>query len=271
MFRIKTAHRTYAIAATFTFAMLAPGASQAAAQSFNWTGGYIGGHAASGMGTADTTFTPLPDAGSFKSLKPITATNPLDPDAKGLMFGGQGGYNFQTGHFVIGGEGVFSISKMTGTVTVAPVTQNDGSNFDTDIGHPGAASFLMAGEDTKWLVHIRVRAGVQAGQAFVYGAFGPTIGSVNYTAETHFGPTTGVVNYVNYLVDITERRNGWHWGGGVEVAASKKVSLFGDFISYDLKERDATVDPVPDNPPFQVKNTWLTKATVLRGGVNFRF
>ena len=248
-------------------------------QSVSWSGLYVGAHLGNGTGTADTTFTPLPDAASFKSVKPITSADALEPNPKGAVFGGQGGYNFQAGHLVVGAEVVFSSSRMKGTVISKPIIQNDGSNFDTaicplfvpPICHPAADSRLTAGEETKWMMHIRARGGVQVGKVLIYAAIGPTVASVEYSATTHFGPSTF---YVEYPADKTETRHGIHYGAGGEFAASRKVSVFGEFLGYDLKAKTLTTDPLPAQDPdfaFQVSNSWLTKATVLRGGVNFRF
>ena len=72
------------------------------ASSYNWSGGYVGGHAGWGSGRANTSFTPLPNATSFIDLRPTT----LRPDPSGFNAGFQGGYNWQTGHFVVGAEAV---------------------------------------------------------------------------------------------------------------------------------------------------------------------
>src|SRR5467141_134698 len=97
-----------------------------------WTGGYVVGHAGWGRGRANTTFTPLPNATQFIDMTPTT----LRPDPSGFNGGAQGGYNWQIGHFVIGGEADISWSRMSGTARVAPIIMNNGSSF------PGAG-FLI--------------------------------------------------------------------------------------------------------------------------------
>jgi len=244
----------------FAVLILLGGSARAFGQT-NWTGGYIGGHIGTANGSVDTTFDPLPTAEFFIVLKPTTLT----PEPKGALFGGQGGFNVQSGHFVVGGDAVFSISKMEATLKVTPITENDGSLF------PGAA-FISAGQKTTWMLHVRPRVGAQAGQAFVYGAIGLSFVKVEDSAEVDYRPV-GTTDYVG-SVDIN--KHGWHWAAGVEVAASKAVSIFGEFMSYRFKTADQTesqtVDPVPAFPPYQVAYSWTTKpTTVLRGGVNFRF
>src|SRR6266446_563550 len=100
--------------------------------SYTWKGGYVGGHIGWGKGRANTAFTPLPNATQFIDMTPTT----LRPDPSGLSGGAQGGYNRQSGHFVIGGEADISWSRMSGTATVTPIIKNNGTPF------PGAG-FLV--------------------------------------------------------------------------------------------------------------------------------
>src|SRR5260370_33921921 len=93
--------------------------------SYNWTGGYVGGHVGWGRGRANTTFPPLPNATQFIDLTPTT----LRPDPSGFNGGAQGGYNWKMGHFVIGGEADISWSRMSGTATVMPIIKNNGTPF----------------------------------------------------------------------------------------------------------------------------------------------
>src|SRR5713226_3963306 len=90
-----------------------------------WTGFYGGGHVGYGWGRADTTFTPLPTAVSFFDMAPTT----LRPDPKGIIAGGQVGYNKQIAAFVWSAEFTISWSKMDGTATVTPIIRNNGSTF----------------------------------------------------------------------------------------------------------------------------------------------
>lgn len=260
MSRTETGRRLPATVAALAVLVLLGGSARAFGQGANWTGGYIGGHVGTANGSVDTTFDPLPTVGSFFALKPQTLT----PEPKGTIFGGQGGFNVQSGHFVVGGQGDFSISKMDATLKVMPITQSDNS-----VRPDG---FTSAGQKTTWMLNIRPRIGAQAGQAFIYGSVGLTFVKVEDTAEVDFRPS-GTTDYVG-SVDVNKR--GWHWAAGVEVAASKTVSVFGEFMSYRFQTANQTesqtVDPVPALPPYQVAYSWTSQpTTVLRAGVNFRF
>src|SRR5260370_29921325 len=85
--------------------------------SYNWTGGYVGGHAGWGRGRANTTFTPLPNATQFIDLTPTT----LRPDPSGFNGGAPGGDNLQTGHLVVGGGKDNSWARMSGNAQGAPL------------------------------------------------------------------------------------------------------------------------------------------------------
>src|SRR5713226_7742730 len=85
-----------------------------------WTGFYGGGHVGYGWGRADTSFTPLPTATQFFDMAPTT----LRPDPKGVIAGGQVGFNKEFSPWVLGGEFSVSWSKMKGDATVTPIIRN---------------------------------------------------------------------------------------------------------------------------------------------------
>lgn len=222
-----------------------------------WTGWYIGGHLGYGWGRANTTFTPLPSAAQFISLAPTT----LRPDPRGIVGGGQIGYNYQAAPFVYGIEFSMSASNMNGTVTQTPIIQNNSTSFN---------GTLTAHQDTDWLATLRSRLGVlptSDRRVMLYVTGGYAAGRVNYSANSDFRPQ----GTIQYPAAITSTRNGWTIGGGVEVAVAPKVSVRGEYLYYDLGTQSFTANPTPSNPPFQVSYTWQTKGQVVTGGVNFHF
>jgi outer membrane immunogenic protein len=230
--------------------------------SYTWKGGYIGGHVGWGRGRANTTFTPLPNATQFIDMTPTT----LRPDPSGFNGGAQGGYNWQTGHFVIGGEADISWSKMSGTATVTPIIKNNGTPF------PGAG-FLTAHQDTKWFGTVRGRMGITpTPRVLVYGTGGLAYGHVNYSANSDFRPGVPTpILFFQYPASLSKTKAGWTVGGGVEVGISKHWSWKAEYLYYDLRKESLTANPVPVNPPFQVAYIWETRANTFNAGVNFRF
>ena len=230
--------------------------------SYTWKGGYIGGHVGWGRGRANTTFTPLPNATQFIDLTPTT----LRPDPSGFSGGAQGGYNWQTGHFVFGGEADISWSRMSGTATVTPIIKNNGTPF------PGAG-FLTAHQDTKWFGTLRGRMGfTPTPRVLIYGTGGLAYGHVNYSANADFRPGTPTsILFFQYPASLTKTKTGWTVGGGVEVGINKHWSWKAEYLYYDLRKESLTANPVPVNPPFQVAYTWETRAHTFNAGINFRF
>ena len=229
--------------------------------SYTWKGGYVGGHVGWGRSRANTTFTPLPNAVQFIDMTPTT----LRPDPSGFSGGAQGGYNWQTGHFVVGGEADISWSRMSGTRTVTPIIKNNGTPF------PGAG-FLVAHQDTKWFGTVRPRAGAAFGRVLLYGTGGLAFGHVNYSANSDFRPGVPTqILFFQYPASVSKTKTGWTVGGGAEVGITKHWSWKAEYLYYDLRKESFTANPVPVNSPFQVAYRWETKAHTFNSGLNFRF
>ena len=233
-----------------------PNSPAPSATSYNWEGGYIGGHVGWGRGRADTTFTPLPTAVQFINM----AATSLRPIPRGFGGGAQGGYNWQTGHFVVGGEADITWSRMRGTATRTPIIQNNGTPF------PGTG-FLSTHQETKWFGTVRARAGIALDRVFLYGTGGLAYGHVNYSANSDFRPG----GTVQYPASLSKTKTGWTAGGGVEVGIRKHWSWKAEYLYYDLGNLSVTANPAPANPPFQVAYTWQTRAHTFNTGINFHF
>lgn len=235
---------------------IAKSEAQTTRSDYNWTGFYIGGHAGYGWGDGDTSFNPLPSATTFVNLQPTT----LKVRPKGAIGGIQGGYNWQSGHLVIGAEGDFSWSNMKKTTTVTPIVQNNGTPF------PGAG-FITASQKTKWMGTLRPRVGAAYGRVLVYGTAGLAYGRVQNTANTDFRPT----GTTQYPASISKTKAGWTAGGGVEIGINNHVSIKSEYLYYDLGKNSAVVSATPALPPFQVGYQWNAKGSTWKTGINFRF
>jgi outer membrane immunogenic protein len=223
---------------------------------FSWTGWYVGANIGYGWGNGDTFFDPLPSAAAFINLAPTT----LGPDPKGVLGGGQLGFNWQTGQWVWGFETDFQGSGIKGSVTQTPIIQNNGTPF------PGAG-FLQASEKIDWFGTLRLRAGIAADRLLLYVTGGLIYGHVNYAAETDFRP----VGTVHYPASFSKTKAGWTGGGGLEWAFAPNWSAKAEYLYYDLGDETFTANPSLPLPPFQVRYTWQTTGHIARVGVNYRF
>jgi outer membrane immunogenic protein len=250
--------------ATTTIAVPAPApAPPPSASGFSWTGPYVGVTFGYASANAATFVNPLPTAAVFVNLAPQT----LSQDPTGLLGGGELGYNWQRGHFVLGPEADISAAGIDGTKTVAPITQNNGTPF------PGAGNHITVNQRTDALSTVRGRLGFTLGsRVLVYGTGGLAIGHVGYTANTDFRP----VGTEQYIAAFSKTKTGWTGGGGVEFAVGKGFTARAEYLHYNLGSQSFTANPSipfpPSAPPFQVAYTWNdATANVVRFGFGFKF
>lgn len=222
---------------------------------YNWTGFYIGANVGYGWGNADTFFNPLPNAVAFANLAPTT----LSPDPQGAFAGGQAGYNWQAGKFVLGVETDIQWSDINRTVVSAPIIQNNGAPFN---------GFLAAGQKIDWFGTTRLRAGLTAtDRLLLYVTGGVAYGDVNYAAQSDFRPQ----GTIQYPAGFKETKVGWTVGAGAEWAFADNWSAKVEYLYMDLGNSSVVANPVPANPPFQVGYTWKTTENLARFGINYRF
>jgi outer membrane immunogenic protein len=223
---------------------------------YSWTGFYIGVNVGYGWGDAATHFEPLPSATSFINLDPTTR----QPDPAGIFGGGQLGYNFQLGKFVLGAEADFQGSDMEGTEKTSPIVQFIGAP-----NNPG--TFLEAHEKTDWFGTFRFRVGFTPFcRLLVYGTGGLAYGNVNYSATTDFTTNRGPI----YHSSFDNTKVGWTAGGGLEYALTHRWSVKVEYLYYDLGDESSTAN-ASDGRPFQVRYNWETTANTVKGGLNFKF
>jgi len=215
---------------------------------FTWTGFYAGVNA--GWGWRDSNresvfLTPGPGTPALAGTL-VFRNN----DDGGFTGGGQIGYNYQIGSFVIGAEA---------DIQWADRDDNQGAVF---IPGPGFAGTFVPGRfesSQDWYGTVRARAGVAFGQALIYAT-----GGFAYSEDT----------------------TGWTAGGGVEWALP--VNLFGSsavtfgvealYLSFDEDDDNnrsiGTFDPV-GGPPVQVfgpaRGDDNADFWVARAKLNFKF
>ncbi len=237
------------------------GIGLAADGTFNWTGPYVGLHLGYGVVNADPGTKPLPDAATFINLEPTSQSL----HAKGVLGGLQAGYNWQSGCFVVGIEADFSGSAMSGTSTLSPITQYDGTPL------PGNG-LLRTHAETDWFGTIRPRVGYTVlPNLLIYGTGGLAYGHVSFTGTTDFRPIGNQV----YSASTDDTKVGWAAGAGAEYALSRRWSVKLEYLFYDLGSETVIANPVPGfalaAQPYQVAYTVDTVTHQLNLGVNYRF
>jgi outer membrane immunogenic protein len=227
---------------------------------FNWTGFYVGLNIGHGANETKASDNPLPTAAIFVNLLPQTFS--LDPS--GAVGGGQIGYNWQHGHFVLGLEGDIDAAGIDGIAVQSPIIQNNNTPF------PGAGNNIMFHYRTDAVSTVRPRLGFVLGSRFlIYGTGGLAIAHNGFSANTDFRS----VGTEQYPANFSKIQKGWAAGGGVEVAVAWGWTVRADYIRYDVGSLPSvTANPVPPLPPFQVIYTSNTdSANLVRFGVNYKF
>jgi outer membrane immunogenic protein len=165
------------------------------------------------------------------------------------------------GSFVIGIEADFSGSGISGSQTVSPIIQNDGTPF------PGAG-ILTAHQHTNWFGTLRPRLGYTVTPSLlVYGTGGLAYGDVSYSANTDFRPNGAAF----YPASFSKTKVGWTAGGGVEYAILKNWTVKAEYLYMDLGSESVIANPGISLRPFRVGYEWETTANIFNIGVNYKF
>jgi outer membrane immunogenic protein len=204
---------------------------------YNWTGVYIGING--GYAFGDTNWSP---AG-------FTGTGNFDTN--GGVAGGTAGINFQMGQFVLGFEGDFDWSGISGSTTNTTATISG-------ICGPG---FLACTYQTSndWLGTFRGRVGYAFDRVMVFATGGGAVGDVK---ATFTNPNAGGVSGGT---DTTEF--GWTIGGGVEAALTDNLTAKVEYLYVNLQDGNciSTICQVVPAVPVSFE------ASLVRAGLNFKF
>jgi outer membrane immunogenic protein len=203
----------------------------AAAVPFTWTGVYLGGHV--GYGWANSRWSDL-TSGESVSVK-----------NNGALGGGQIGFNYQTGAWVVGLEADYSASGIKGasTVFVDPV--------DGDVA--------TINPHLRWTSLVTARVGYAFDRYLPYIKGGVAFGDIRYSfANLTTGQTGGT----------TIPRTGWTVGAGLEVALDNNWSVRAeyDYISFGNKTK-----ALPDEDGAIQQVGTRHSSHQIRLGVNYRF
>ncbi len=202
---------------------------------FTWTGFYVGVNAGgiwSNGGNASTTiFAP-----AFPFLSANWPGGSFGSSNSGFIGGGQAGYNWQTGSFVLGVETDFDGSSLSRSRSFIGPSFIEPINGFTDNFNANGSVRL------DWLGSTRARVGwvvTPDNRLMIYGTGGVAYGG-------------GSAN-----LSVFDRDNGWFWssngnsatrtgwtiGGGAEYAFTNNIIFGAEYLYYDLGSRTLTVVP----------------------------
>lgn len=202
----------------------------AVAPIYNWTGFYIGAHI--GWGSVELNSTLLVDIPPF-----LTGTS-FGGTQDGFLGGGQAGFNWQTGAWVLGIEGQISWTDISesATITLGGLTSTSTSSVD-------------------WLGTLAARVGVASANWLFYvkGGLAFLDWSVSNTILGGFG-----------TVSAGDTEWGWMVGVGIEYGFTPNWSAK---IEYNYMDFDVDRTSFLGTPLFDHDLT----AHVVKFGINYRF
>ena len=207
----KLFHTAVAVAALLALSMAANAAEVGArppvyapppiyvAPPFSWTGFYLGANIGGAWGRRNVT----------DSLFGLSLSNSVNNNGA-FIGGGQLGYNYQFGNFVLGIEGDFDGVANTNTAANGVVG-------------PGIGTILLT-SNNRWITTLAARVGVANDTWLFYGkAGGGWVGSDNFTI-------TNTVTGASITGSNTNTNSGWLVGAGIEWAFAPNWSVK---IEYD--------------------------------------
>ena len=233
---------------------------------FTWTGFYVGLNAGgiwpSGSRSASL-FAPATIAFPLASYFP----GGLGSQSAGFLGGGQAGYNWQTGAFVLGVETDFDGSTVSKSFngTSVPFTAAGIYTGDTLSVHAKAS--------LDWVGTTRGRVGFVVtpdNRLMIYGTGGVAYagGTANFSV---FDATTGSV----WSGNPSKSRVGWVIGGGVEYALTNNWTIRGEYLYADLGKSNFTtvgnVAAAAAFPGVYASGHFDYNASIFRAAVNYKF
>jgi outer membrane immunogenic protein len=247
-----------AFAADLTMPFKAP-PPPAAAPVSDWTGFYIGANGGWGWSSFDPVISPVGAASiaDFPTTSFTTSTN-------GAIFGGQVGYNWQAGSWLLGVEGDIDGAGISGTQTVL---------FPSGLNHNAIDGFTET-DKIEGLASIRGRIGYVWGPGLLYFTGGGawervvhnTMVSTDTTAGTFANSASG---------SFSATRSGFVIGGGYEWMVAQHWTVRAEYLYYDFTQTDSTAFTFPTcagggscgaNAAVGSNNI-----SVARIGVNYKF
>jgi opacity protein-like surface antigen len=220
---------------------LAPVAA-ARAPAWSWSGFYAGVHLGNGWGNETWQ--------SGTGRLNVTGLNPFvgNGSGNGAVGGGQVGWNYQAGPWVVGAEAAFGVADIN------TITGCGKGNFSCTTHIDGLGTLTG-------------RFGYAFDQFLIYGKGGAAV------ADTHLGMVPFPPDPEFPLVVNTSRFNGsatpWGWtaGGGVEFAFSPAMSAFAEYDFFDFGSRNVSVTD-QDGNSGSINNS--TSVHLIKLGLNYK-
>lgn len=238
---------------------------------YNWSGFYIGGHAGHAWDPTEAVITPSALGGVGLDIQAATAPFTLRVGPEGWFGGGQIGYNWQLGTWVLGLEADASFANIKDTASGGFIIDTD----DTP-GVPGGDDVIITGvarlhQKIDAFGTVRGRVGYAANTLLLYVTGGLAWANVETTLalENIVQTGGGSVPAIASSYRASDRRVEWGYavGGGAEWAFAPNWSLRGEylFLGFPNSGSDLVL------PGAAARTSGDIQMHIARVALNFRF
>jgi outer membrane immunogenic protein len=203
---------------------------------YDWTGAYVGVFGGGGFGNHNVNNT----NGQAVPFADFTANY----TSQGGLAGGEAGYNWQSGNYLVGVEGDLFWSGIKG---------NDSSQFAAG-AFPGVGA--VDADSLRWGGTLRVRGGFTLDRWLMFFTGGYAFGSLQHTNT----PPGGPVDQFNV------QGNGLTAGAGFAYAITNNLSAKFEYRYYNFNGYNR-----PNPPNGQIPYTTETTYSVVTVGLDFKF
>jgi outer membrane immunogenic protein len=232
---------------------------------YNWTGFYVGaniGYSVSNDRVSSNLFLP----GDGSTTVPFTD---FVVAPKGVLGGGQVGYNWQAGrNWLVGFKADIQAANQTDTACSNNCINQGG----------GQTNKFTTEQKLQYFGTLRGRLGVVSDNVLFYATGGAAFGHVSQTVTASEQsitntPATSGASLVSGVAG--ETLFGWAAGGGIEAALSGNWTLKAEYLYMNLGDMKPnvfnTVTSFPPPTPFAVTTNSTIRDHIVRVGVNYRF
>lgn len=224
----------------------------------SWTGAYIGVNIGYGSGSSQDDINGASPSGVFFAANGFIDRGAFsNVDNKGVLGGGQVGYNYQLGRSLVGVEADF-----------------DGASIAGSTGIVSSAGLLTSTErEIDFLSTIRARVGYLASpQTLLYVTGGVAFGDTKVALNVRdIVSNVACAQFVCSTGSNSDLSVGYAVGGGFEYKLNEGISLKGEYLYVDLGSRSVTtVDSGAGGYNANFKDRVALDANVFRVGLNYQ-
>jgi outer membrane immunogenic protein len=280
--REMTSRRSTTVLIALASAAVVFTAADTQAQTYNWSGFYVGVNAGVAWGNSDAkTTADCPATGGYfcdativnglGNAAAVSASGTGSSSTSDFTGGIQTGYNLQSGNFVYGAEIDFSAFNLKASRSSSGI-------------YPSVPAFshtVTSSIDSDWLFTARGRLGWATSNWLIYATAGLAMTDLrggNSFVDTVFPTVLQAGSSAGLKTDWkSDLKTGWTAGGGVEWALNRNWTVKGEYLYMDFGSVSAASIPTYTSlvAPFTRTNVVSTSsdltAHIARVGINYRF